>query len=65
MTILAFEKNFGFGLFIIDRQNHDGSRMANHITARPNSPGFLHLIGGDVEDRSLICDAGREDAGPR
>jgi hypothetical protein len=46
---------------IVDRENDDGAGMADDIAASSNSPGLLNLVGGDVEDGSFICDAGRED----
>jgi hypothetical protein len=50
------------GARIIDRENDNGTGMADDIAARANAAGFFDFVGGDVEDGSLICDARRQDA---
>jgi hypothetical protein len=53
------------GAAVIDGENHDRPGMADDIAAGANSAWFFDFIGSDVEDGSVICDARREDAGPR
>jgi hypothetical protein len=50
------------GAKIIDSKNDDGTGMTDDIAACANAAGFFDLVGGDVEDRSFICDARRQDA---
>ena len=59
MAVLTFEQNASA---IIDRKDDDRTRVPHHVAARANAPGLFNLIGGDVEHRPFINDAGGEDA---
>jgi len=78
MAVLALEKNTRFercflaGIcrslaaadeLIVHRQNHDRSRMADHVAPCPDAAGFFHFVGGDGEYRPSIGEARRKNAG--
>ena len=59
MTVLAFEEN---AATVVNGEHDHGAGMPNHVASRADPAGLFYLVGGDVKNRPLKRDAGREGA---
>ena len=59
MAVLALQQDAGRGAGFIDGQDHHRAAVMNDIAAGADAAGFLHVVGGDPEDRAAIDGAGR------
>jgi hypothetical protein len=50
------------GRFVVDRQNHDRTRMPDDIAPRTHASGLFHFIRGYAEYRASVADARRQNA---